>query len=189
MIGTATIIGEEIKYTLDPLSNVSSIDSFTDSITGETATRYFEKYFRFSQEGLYFSDYYVLTSYTLSQISTDALSSYVIEIKYVRAGSDSTGDLTLNSISIQSTPVTVDNGYEFNHSNFAKFFESNDVDVMKWTLNVLKKIFEYGQLATYILRGEVSEIAEDPPLITSSRQFADLSLHLWSDNSQANFVN
>lgn len=188
MIGKATIIGQEIKYTLDPLTNISSINSFTNSITGQTVTRYFKKYFRYAIEGIYFTDYRRLSNFNLQSIVIDSIHSYVIEVKYVREGTDDTGELILNSVSVDATKVSIDNGYEFNHSNFVKFFDSNDVDVEKWTLNVLKKTFEYGQLGVYVLRGKnLSEIIEntDP----EERQFSNLTLHQWSNGVQSEFAN
>lgn len=186
MIGTANKIGDEIKYIVDPITSALSLDSFVDNIAGETLNRYFNKYFRISTEGLYFSDYRVLSNYNLTLIEIQYKHSYVIEILYVRAGSDNTGTLILNSIQINSINVAIDNGYEFNHSNFIKFFNSDNAEVEKWTLNVLRKIFLPGELAIYIERGkDVSDIIDNS--LPSNRQFEDLSFHLWENGLQADF--
>ena len=188
MIGSATKIGEEIKYTLDPISNISSINFFYDDVLDETSNKYFDKYFRVAIEGLYFTDYKKLSNFNLKLIGLDPIRTYVIEVLYKRAGTDNTGDLILNDFQINVTDIVIDNGYEYDHSNFAKFFESNDIDVEKWTLNVLKKVFEYGQLATYILRGQnVSEIIDDNNIISEERQFENLNLHFWDNGNQSEF--
>lgn len=187
MIGQANNIGDEIKFTLDPITNVSSINSFIDSITGETSTRFFKKYFRYAIEGLFFTEYRKLSNINLQSISIENLNSVIIEILYVRDGSDDTGVLYLDSIEIFSTQLTIDNGYEYDHSNFAKFFDSNDVDVEKWTLNVLKKIFEYGQLATFVLRGKNLSLIVEENEVEQTRRFDNLVFHHWESGNLSEF--
>lgn len=154
MIKTTTKIGEEIIYKLPVKASIVSIDSFTDVIVGNTIDRYFDKFFRYSIEGLFFNEYIALTNINLQTIITNIRESYLIEIKYIRAGTNNTGALTLDSVTVNSTAFITNNGYEYDHSNFKKFFESTDVEVLTWTQNVLNKIYFPGNLAKYIERNE-----------------------------------
>lgn len=161
-IGVANKIGDEIIYTLKPLGGISSINSFTDVITGETVTRYFRKYVSVAIEGLFFTDYKLLTNTELQAILINKTNSYVLKIKYVRAGTDNTGSLTLHNFVANCTKVEIDSGYEYNNSNFVRFFDMNNEDVLEWSVNVFKKIFKHGSLAEYVLRGKMlTEINED----------------------------
>ena len=154
MIGSATKIGEVIEHTLMPITGASSFVDFVDEIEGETVNRYFQKTFSYAPEGLFFTEFKVLSLVELHAIVVAYRNSYIIKVKYTRAGADNTGTLTLNSLSIETTNVTIDNGKEYNDSNFIKFFESTNEEVELWATNVLKKIFLRGALAAYVLRGK-----------------------------------
>ena len=150
-IGTTTQIGQEIIYSVN-VTNVTSIDSFNDSITGETINRYFDKQFQIAIDGLFYTDLEDLTDMNLAAFVTDTLHSYTIKVTYTRVGSDNTGSLILNAFSINSTQEVVANSDVFNNSNFAKFFNWNDSEVIDWSLNVLNKLYYPGQVPKYILR-------------------------------------
>ena len=150
-IGTATQIGQEIVYSVN-VTNVTSIDSFNDSITGETMNRYFTKQFQIAIDGLFFTDLEDLTNINLAAFITDTLHSYTIKVTYTRNGSDATGDLILNSFSINSTQETIANSDVFNNSNFAKFFDWNDLDCINWSISVLNKLYFPGQVPKYLIR-------------------------------------
>jgi hypothetical protein len=165
MIFIAKNIGDSFTYTLPPITRALSFDDFVDDIVNETQDRYFVKSYQYALEGLFFTDIQALSSLQLQSIVSDPKRSYVFQVTYTRAGSDSTGDLTLNSVSLSCTFATADNGNEYNNSNFVKFFDSTDPEVEAWALNVLKKIFEPGSLAKYVLRGkDVTEIIEESSL-------------------------
>jgi len=151
MIGEATQIGQEIIYSVN-VTNVTSIDSFSDSITRETGDRYFTKQFQIAIDGLFYTDLEDLTDMNLAAFVTDTLHSYTIKVIYTRTGSDDTGSLIFDSFTISSTQEVIANSDVFNNSNFAKFFDWNDDDVVSWSLNVLNKMYFPGNVAKYILR-------------------------------------
>lgn len=159
-IGTTTNNGELISYILDPITSVTGILSFVDSIEGETVDIYFEKYFRYAIDGIHFTEFELLTDVALQAITTNVKHSYVFEIQYKRV-SNANDELIFKSFNLIYTDTTVDNGYEFDHSNFVKFFDTNNVDVIKWALNVLNKIYYDGQLAKFLERNVNSNFAED----------------------------
>lgn len=157
MIGQADKIGDEILFTLPAISSVISIDDFNDTVIGETINRYFEKTFQVAIDNIWFTDKKILTQAELQAIIVDVKNSYVIKVIYKRAGTDTTGTLILNNVSIVQTNAITDDGFEYNNSNFAKLFSSKDSDVMDWSLNVLRKMFFHGSLAEYIIRGKALE--------------------------------
>jgi hypothetical protein len=157
MIGQADKIGDEILFTLPAVSGAISIDDFNDTVIGETVNRYFEKTFQIATDNIWFTDSKILTQAELQAIVVDSKNSYIIKVIYRRAGSDTTGTLILDSLSIVQTNAAVDNGFEYNSSNFVKFFNTNDSEVMDWSLNVLRKMFFHGSLAEYIIRGKALE--------------------------------
>jgi len=82
-------IGESVIITLDPISQVTSFNSFTDSTQFEDSNRFFKKEFRYKlgYSGS-FTNWIQLTNLALSNISATTLQVYVFEIKYTRIGTD-----------------------------------------------------------------------------------------------------
>jgi hypothetical protein len=179
MIGQALQPGDQIIYTLDAKTSIVSIDSFVDSITGETVERYFDKQFSYAVEGLFFNDWQELNDNALQLIQTDLIRSYVFRVRYIRQGSDTTGELILNSIQINTTNFTIDDQLEWKNSNFTKFFTTIDHECINWTLNVLKKIYQPGELAIFIERGKILDQSELPGF----RIIEDGSYRLLEDGS------
>lgn len=163
-LGTLTDFNQEIVAKLDPVTNATAFNSFTDLVIGQTVNRYFEKYFRYAKEGLHFSEFQLLTDSALQAIDVVEKTSYVFEIKYIRKGADDTGDLTLVSVDINCSFVDVENGQEYNSSIF-KIFDSTDVRNIKWALSVLNKIYFKGQLASFIERNVNSNYEEDEDFV------------------------
>jgi len=131
-----------------------SVASFIDSTTGTTATRFFTKTFRYSLDGVNYSDWLPLTNANLTQVNGIAYGLVFFEFRYLRAGTDNTGLLTFNNIeligNIQFQLVT-------NTSTFNSLFEkiaNNDFYTMAIRNNILRKIFHYGILPKFIERGE-----------------------------------
>ena len=54
-IGIASAIGDEIYYKLDPITGATVFTGFTDILLNKTSTRYFDKYYRYSIDGIYYS--------------------------------------------------------------------------------------------------------------------------------------
>jgi hypothetical protein len=83
------------------VSGIYSPSGYTDDTVGETATRYFDKEFRYSlDQGATYSTWQDLTSLNLSTLELTAQQGILFEFRYTRAGADATGVLEFNSIEL-----------------------------------------------------------------------------------------
>lgn len=165
---TATRIDQSITFEAAPILGATALTSFTDSITGETGTRYFEKYFQYSLDGVNFSKTQPLTNGNLAAITFDTYSILVIRLMYIRKGSDATGNLTVNTWTLSGTFTPLDNTkyFYYNKSIFTQFFQPNDAIVLTWAVNVLQKMYYPGVVPKYIERGKnQNENGEDDDYI------------------------
>jgi hypothetical protein len=104
---TASEIGDEILIqTPLPVYGVTALSNYSDVTTGETGTRFWTRYFCYSIDGLFYSDWLSLTSGNLSAIVITAKNSLFINYKYRRAGTDTTGLLTFSNVTLVGTFTT-----------------------------------------------------------------------------------
>ena len=148
-------IGDIIRIQTDvPAIGVFTLNTFVDSTTNETATRYFDKYFRYSVDGgLNWSSWEELTTINIQNIEIRRKNLMYFEYRYTRVGTDPSGELSLNSVTIsgESEPLS---SPIFERQFFFRFFDVNDVNVLNWALNVLEKLYQKGILPDYITRNE-----------------------------------
>lgn len=132
------LVSEEINYL-----GVSSINSYTDVVSGETLTKYFDKYYKYSTDsGISFSEWLPITELPLSTNFRDLI---VLQYKYVRAGSDSSGVLVFESFEFNVTDVNLELS-EFNKSIYKEFVEYQNTDSLEWTKAVMKRFNNRGFL-------------------------------------------
>lgn len=149
---TFSQIGDVLVIKADPVTGVTAVTGFTESVSGVTATRFFTKEFRYSLDGINFTDYQALTNPLVSAIPVNKYIDLVVEFRYTRAGTDTTGVLTLNSVSLNTTLITWNNGQTYDSSVFKHFFNNNHSELLKWSLNVLEKLYKRGIVPSYIDR-------------------------------------
>ena len=112
-----------------PVVGIVALTSFVDSTVGETGGTYFEKTFRYSNNGgITFSEY-----------------------RYKRIGTG--GDLIFNNIHLGGTLLPLTHPV-FNSMVFADFFTPDDTNVLDWALNVLEKLYKSGIIPSYIKRNQ-----------------------------------
>ena len=97
----------------DSFKDIQSVDSFKDTVTTESTDKYFEREFRWSNDGLSYSSWLDVgyTGATTSNWGSTELNAVVLdgcddiwfELRYTRAGATSAGDLTLNSSDLNFT--------------------------------------------------------------------------------------
>lgn len=97
-LGDLTSIGDELILNINKVEQVSSINSFSDNVTGETATRTVTKEFRWSTDGTYSGSWIALTNAQLTALSLTANNPFYIQVKYTRGGSDATGTIGIDYI-------------------------------------------------------------------------------------------
>lgn len=135
-----------IIQTSVPVLGLISLTQFVDTTVNESETDYFEKEFRYSENGgLTFSDWTVLNLLNIEAIEITKYDSFVIEYRYTRVGNTPALDLEFNDILVSGE--VEDLTYPlFDKVVFKKFFNVNDINVFGWALNVLEKIYEKGNI-------------------------------------------
>ncbi len=135
-----------------PLVGVDLVFDFVDDVEGVTSERFFVKEFRYSNDGITYTDWEIITPGNLQKINIFNKQIFDIEYRYTRAGSDNTGVLIFNSCSLKIIYTPVENPNSYNDSFFSDFFDFSDPDVLKWAINVLGKVYEKGIVPDFIER-------------------------------------
>lgn len=135
-----------------PVVGIVALTSFVDSTVGETGGTYFEKTFRYSNNGgITFSDWIALTTVNVQNIDIERTDYFIVEYRYKRIGTG--GDLIFNNIHLGGTLLPLTHPV-FNSMVFADFFTPDDTNVLDWALNVLEKLYKSGIIPSYIKRNQ-----------------------------------
>lgn len=153
-------IGENVEFSYrTPLRGLQEITSFTDSTNESAPDKVFTKEFRFTLDGVNYSDWYQLTLLELqNRIHVDGVvpikNDLIIEFRYTRAGTDNTGLLTINQ-------VVVDGVFTFEYLQTLDF-ENTVYEDVAWTdeffnlvwINLLGKLYDKGIVPSFLERGD-----------------------------------
>lgn len=153
---TSSEIGDEILIqATTPIFGVIQLQSFTDILVGETATRYFEKHFTYSIDGIFFSDWIELTDDNLLEIVVNSNDAFYINYRYKRVGSDPSGLLEFKKVCLlgQFVEPICENYFILPNSIFKDFFCANPQHSMLCSV-LTNKMFEKGILPEYITRNQ-----------------------------------
>ena len=91
--------GDQLLVSLKtPYENVVEVTGFTDSITGETTSCFYNKDFRWGIDGVTYSDWVLLTDANLKALVLNPANKFWIQYRYTQVG-DCT--LTFNSIALE----------------------------------------------------------------------------------------
>ena len=149
----STEVGDVIFISAEvPIVGLLALTDFTDTVVGDTVTRYFEKTFRYSLDGINWSYWEPLTVPNITAIVVNPTSVFMVEYRYQRVG-DPLGELQFDDATIEGTFAEGSCGPTYNDSVFATFFHCMDLEVMQWCLNVLEKLYRSGIIPQYITRG------------------------------------
>lgn len=169
------IEGNVIYLSGNPIGGlIGAFTVFSETITGETGSDYFiSKNFRYSLNGIEYSDWQPLTLPNLTAISFGEYDNVLLEFAYTKnlpEGLVSIDQIEID-LSVTVAPILVD---AFKNTVFNSLFTSNDPRVLGWTISVLKKIYDRGLLAPFIDRKNREQSIEDFILIwkTISQFFA-----------------
>lgn len=157
-IGDVLVVDTQMSITGSSIQLVS----YTDSTIGETPTRYFDKKFRVSQDGLLYTDWAQLNNFEVSQISGNIINNNLfVQYRYERVGADNTGLLEFVSVNIVGTVVpTVCESPVIDNSIFKGLSCGNFVTTQLCS-NLLKKLYKSGIIPEYVERGVSTEQDED----------------------------
>jgi hypothetical protein len=158
----ATEIGDVILIKADAaVIGLIALQSFADTTVGETGSRFFTKEFRYSFNGLTWSDWIILTIPNVQAVPIVATDVFHVEYRYTRAGTDYAGELEFQEVIISGDTTAVNCGEAFNNSIFKEYFDCDDIDVLNWAINVLEKMYNQGIVPNYIIRGEDNKQRQD----------------------------
>lgn len=147
-----------------PVIGISALVGYVDDTDNEDSSTYFNKTFRYSIDGVNYSEYYQLTIDNLQSISVSPTDTFIIEYRYKRIG-EGVGALGFNSVDVNGIFEDIQNGNEFERSIFSKYMGAQDLCSLNWSINVLEKIYEKGLLPDYVERNRSSSSLEDADFI------------------------
>ena len=151
---TLSAIGDVLYiYSQGAISGQVQINSYTDVTVGETATRFFDKQFRYSLDGLNYSSWEPLTNLNLQNVTGTVTSLLFMEFRYERVGTDPSGLLEFGGITLDGDIIIqVCN----NTATLDSIFEElacNDALTAAICNNLIKKIYKAGVIPKFIERG------------------------------------
>lgn len=160
---TLSKIGDVLVISTDgPVTDIDNILSFTDSVSGETGTRFFDKTFRYTTDGVNWSEWMELSAFNLQNILIDDSYDFDIEYQYTRAGTDDTGLLEWHWTNLEMSSVSNVVPDVFVNSIFYKFYKQLcDREVLNWSVNVLGKVYEPGIVSKSLIRGLQGNVNEE----------------------------
>lgn len=145
------IEGNNVFIRSTPIAGIIALTSFVDDSAGEDDNNQFVKTFRYSKNGITFTDWQDLTVPNILAISVSASDTFIIELNYKKNPIGST-QLVVTNASIDTTDALLTDTDLFKNSIFYQFFGSNNVEVLNWMINVLDKLFQKGLLPNYMDR-------------------------------------
>ena len=90
----STEIGDQLKIVTDvPLIGIVALLSFVDDTENEVVNKYFKKQFRYSIDGITYSDILDLTLPNIQGIQVSITDTFIVEYYYTRTGIDASGEL------------------------------------------------------------------------------------------------
>lgn len=155
-------IGDIITIKTDtPLLGLITLQSFIDVTQGEYIDRFFSKSFRYSVDGVNYTQFVPLTNNNLANVQVQANDTFYAEYRYQREGVDPTGLLEFDSVTLTGLFSQLVDGPAYNASNFAQYFNQNNICSIAWSVNVLEKLYKKGIVPKYIERGLTGDNADD----------------------------
>lgn len=158
--------GTSLVLKTPPAIGILSLSSFIDDATPDVGPIQFVKTFRYSKNGVTFSDWLPLIIGNVTAISLNAKDVFVAEINYEKVEPSNTNYLDVDTITFTAVDAAPSvPGFYFSNSLFSRYFNSNDPEVLAWYINVLEKLYQRGLIPNFIDR-------KDP--LGSDQDFIDL---------------
>lgn len=162
----ATEIGDVLYIQTDaPLIGLIALTSFVDDTEGEYTDRSFKKSFRYSVDGVTWTQFVPLTIQNISGVEINAVNTFYAEYRYERIGTDPTEDLLFNSVTLEGKFKQPEINTVYTNTNFNNFFPLNNICSIGWSVNVLEKLYKKGIVPNYIERNLSGSGTEDKDYI------------------------
>ena len=150
-------IGDVLYFKTTPLWNLVSITSYADTINNITGTRTVDRQYRYSLDGVVYSDWYSTgIGFTQINLELNSKQTLVVEFRIERTGTDNTGYLEVVSINLNGTYSSNVPSYPIGNDTIIKDYLNADVDVFNLMCNITQKMYEYGIVPVYMERQEIS---------------------------------
>lgn len=153
--------GNTLFLKCSPAIGVLSLLSFTDDATGESGGVVFNRSFRYSRNGVTFTDWQPLTTPYISAATFDVTDTLCIELAFEKVQPLGEDLLHVTSATIGTTEAAFTEGEYFRGSIFYQFFQSNNPDALRWYVSVLQKLYEQGTLPPFISRKNEAGLPDD----------------------------
>lgn len=143
--------GDVLRISTDiPVSGLVLLSGFMDDTNGETSDVYFKKKFRYSKDiGVTWSEWQDLNQGNIQSVPISEKESFLFEYAYQQEGGN--GELYFNWVQLEGEVKRGDDVI-YSKTDFKKFFDVNDINVLGWAFNVLEKLYERGILPKYVQR-------------------------------------
>lgn len=176
-------IGDVIDFKTVPIFNLQSLTTWSISATGITATRLLSYSFSYSLDGIVFSQNYPFTSIAdmISEINPKLTNETPLTIIFSceRVGTDTTGDIEINSILFNGIYLPYQPNFENQLKSIFQKIGYDDINVWNNMVSLSKKIYDEGIVPIYVERNEIpNDLYEDKDFVaywTSIAQFFSLS--------------
>ena len=129
-----------------PVVGIVSLTSYTDVVTGT-----WTKEFRYTVDGINYSDWDDLTDVNVAAISISPTNAFVVEYRYTNAA-NATASFT--SVTLNGTYTVIECGTTYENSIFNDFFTCTDAEVLTWCIAVTNKLYKQGIIPSYLERGD-----------------------------------
>lgn len=143
--------GDVLRISTDvPVLGLVLLSGFMDDTDGETGDVYFKKKFRYSKDiGVTWSEWQDLNQGNIQSVPISEKESFLFEYAYQQEGGN--GELYFNWVQLEGE-VKQGDDVIYSKTDFKKFFDVNDINVLRWAFNVLEKLYERGVLPKYVQR-------------------------------------
>lgn len=153
--------GNSLIIRSQPATGLLALTSFIDDESGVGGAIQFEKFFRYSINGVIFGEWQSLTLSAITSIALQPKDVFVIELQYFKQQPLGSNILQVTEAQIGTNKIPVSPQYYFDKTVFKKYFDTDNVEVLNWYINVLNKLYERGLIPNYIERMNDFEKPDD----------------------------
>lgn len=144
--------GRSVYIKSNPTVGLLALTSFADDANGPIGPIKFIKTFRYTTNGVQYSDWINLTVANITAIQVDPKKPFVVEIAYFKDEPTGPSVLDVTEATIIGTSAADPLTPLFDNSLFKKYFNSNDQEVLNWYVNVLEKLWNKGLLPNFLTK-------------------------------------
>lgn len=144
--------GRSIYIKSNPVVGLLALTSLVDDNNGPQGPADFIKTFRYSINGVQYSNWIPLTTPNVIAITPNPTKPFIIEVAYFKNEAVGVSVLDVNNVTITADDQFDQETPFFDNSLFKKYFNANSTEVLNWYVNVLEKLWEKGLIPNYLVR-------------------------------------